>query len=47
MSSVGAKEATEPVYEQVTQMAVELVNAHLISEQQKIEMSVKAIFFFM
>ena len=30
-----ALEATEPVSEQVTQMAVELINIHLISVQQK------------
>ena len=41
VSSVLAIEATEPVSEQVTQMAVELVNNHLISEQQKILFHVK------
>ena len=30
-----ALEATEPVSEPVTQMAVELINIHLISAQQK------------
>jgi hypothetical protein len=30
-----ALEATEPVSEPVTQMAVELINNHLISVQQK------------
>ena len=38
-------EATELVSEPVTQMALELINNHLISVQQKL--SVKAIFFFM
>ena len=33
--SVLALEATEPVSEPVTQMAVELINNHLISVQQK------------
>ena len=40
-----ALETTEPVSEPVTQMAVELINNHLISVQQ--EMSVKAKLFFM
>ena len=35
VSSVLALEATEPVSEPVTQMAVELINNHLISVQQK------------
>ena len=35
VSSVQALEATEPVSEPVTQMAVELINNHLISVQQK------------
>ena len=35
VSSVLALEATEPVSELVTQMAVELINNHLISVQQK------------
>ena len=34
VSSVPALEATEPVSEPVTQMAVELINNHLISVQQ-------------
>ena len=36
VSSVLALEATEPVSEPVTQMAVELINNHLISVQEKI-----------
>ena len=35
VSSVLALEATEPVSEPVTQMAVELINNPLISEQKK------------
>ena len=35
VSLVLALEATEPVSELVTQMAVELINNHLISVQQK------------
>ena len=35
VSSAIALEATEPVSEPVTQMAVELINNHLISVQQK------------
>ena len=35
VSSILALEATEPVSEPVTQMAVELINNHLISVQQK------------
>ena len=35
VSSVLALEVTEPVSEPVTQMAVELINNHLISVQQK------------
>ena len=35
VSSVLALEATEPVSEPVTHMAVELINNHLISVQQK------------
>ena len=35
VSSVRALEATELVSETVTQMAVELINNHLISVQQK------------
>ena len=35
VSSVQVLEATEPVSEPVTQMAVELINNHLISVQQK------------
>ena len=35
VSLVLALEATEPVSEPVTQMAVELINNHLISVQQK------------
>ena len=35
VSSVLALEATEPVSEPVNQMAVELINNHLISVQQK------------
>ena len=35
VSSVLALEATEPVSEPVTQMAVELINNHLTSVQQK------------
>ena len=35
VSSVLALEATEPVSEPVTQMAVELINNHLMSVQQK------------
>ena len=35
VSSVLALEATEPVSEPVTQMAVELINNHIISVQQK------------
>ena len=35
ISSVLGLEATEPVSEQVTQMAVELINIHFISVQQK------------
>ena len=37
VSWVLALEATEPVSESVTQMAVELINNHLISVQKKIE----------
>ena len=46
VSSVLALEATEPVPEPVTQMAIELINTNLISGTAK-EMSVKATFFFM
>ena len=35
VSSLLVLEATEPVSEPVTQMAVELINSHLISIQQK------------
>ena len=35
VSSLVALEATELVFEQVTQMALELINNHLISIQQK------------
>ena len=35
VSSLLALEATEPVSEPVTQMAIELINIHLISGQQK------------
>ena len=35
VSSILALEATEPVSEPVTQMAVELINNHIISVQQK------------
>ena len=35
VSSVLALDTTEPVSEPVTQMAVELINIHLISVQQK------------
>ena len=38
-------EATEPVSETVTQMAVGLINIYLISVHTAKEMSVKAIFF--
>ena len=47
VSSVLALEATEPASEPVTQMAVELINNHLISVHTAKEMSVKATFFLM
>ena len=39
-------EATEPVSEPLLEMAVEMINIHLISVQQKRYLSVKATFFF-
>ena len=44
VSSLLALEATEPVSELVTQMAVELINIHHTSVQ---EMSIKMTVFFM
>ena len=44
VSSLLALDATEPVSEPVTQMAVELINIHFSTAK---EMSVKVTFFFM
>ena len=45
VNSVLALEATEPVSEPVTQMAVEMINNHLISVQSKRDECKSYIFF--